>query len=325
MAELRRRGHEVVVMPNAIGRECGTYAASDAARLSDLREALIDETVDVILCGRGGYGCVHLMSEELEQLVRENPKWLLGFSDVSALHALWMRAGAPSLHCSMAKQLALSDPAIQTAATRALLEKELAGTGAPEASLAARCECVGYMFDILEGRSVEYSEERDDLKAPRAGMDGADAGRAQHPLNLPGEASGRIIGGNLAVLNGLASTRWDLLSPENVKGNLLFLEDVGEKIYQVERMLKRLQMAGTLDAASGLLFGRFTDYKPDRNFHTMEEMISTRLKEWGIRKPTAYHFPIGHIQRNLPIPEGVYATLSVSPSHTLLQFLIPNS
>lgn len=293
VAELRRRGCGVRVMPHALGPRCGTYAASDAERFADLREALLDQDVDVILCSRGGYGCVHLLSEELETLVRRNPKWLVGFSDVSALHALWQRAGAPSLHCSMAKQLTLFDigaqaPEIREAAARLNEIPDIA-------DMELLRECVRIMSGILEGR-------REEIRYEAPSPEGV----------IPGHAEGAIVGGNLAVLNGLAATPWDMLSAENLRGKILFLEDVGEKIYQVERMLKRLQLAGVFDAVAGIVFGKFTEYSPDRNFDSMESMIAARMRQWGVSVPVALSFPIGHVSCNFPIPEGAAARLDVS-------------
>lgn len=300
VAELCRCGHEAVVLPHAKGPRHGTFAASDADRLSDLEQALTDPSVDVILCARGGYGCVHLLSERLERLVSRNRKWLVGFSDISALHALWLNAGAPSLHASMAKQLALRSPESQADEVRAFLEPEL-GPDADREGLLRSAEAT---LRILEGaKEISYTfTPAGILNAP-----------APHTV-----AEGIIMGGNLAVLNGLAATRWDILSAERLRGRVLFLEDVGEKIYQVERMLTRLHLAGVFDAVSAVVFGTFTDYRADRNYPSMEAMIADRFKRWGVRCPVVTGAPIGHQSHNLPIPEGWHARLDISaPSATL--------
>lgn len=288
VAELRRRGIDVWEAPHARGPRHGTYAASDAERLADIRAAILDPAVDVILCARGGYGCVHLLSGELESLVRDNPKWLVGFSDVSALHALWLKAGAPSLHASMAKQLTLYSPEIQSTEIRDFINGE-PGLTTERAGLIKSADA---MMAILDGsHEVEYTATVADR------------------LNAPAIAEGEIVGGNLAVLNGLAGTPWDILTPDYLQGKILFLEDVGEKIYQVERMLKRLQLAGVFNAVSAVIFGTFTDYRPDRNYDSMEAMIAGRFAEWGVKCPVAIGFPIGHQAHNLPVPEGCRATL----------------
>ena len=276
IAELKRRGYEPIEMPFTQGHEYGTFAATDRERLADLKAAIENPRVKAILCGRGGYGCVHLLSRELQESVSRNPKWIIGFSDISALHALWQKAGVQSVHSSMAKQLTLHPLDSLTDGIFMLMEK-------PE-------EEVRYTTPALEG-------------------------------SIEGEAEGKLVGGNLAVLNGLAATPWDILSPDYLRGKVLFLEDVGEKIYQVERMLKRLQLAGSLDAAAGIVFGRFTDYNADRNFPSMEKMISERLKEWGIKCPVVLGFPIGHIDDNFPVTEGRRVRLIIKDAEAKLTLL----
>lgn len=261
-AYLRGRGYRPVVMPHARGPRHGTYAASDSERLSDLMTALTDPEIRLIFCSRGGYGCVHLLRHISPQLVADNAKWLLGFSDISALHALWQHAGVASLHASMAKQLTLYPDSPVTEHTMQLLE---GSTGTPANP---------YHIGNLE-------------------------------FVFGGEESGSLsTGGNLAVLNGLAGTPYDILSPAWLQGRVLFLEDVGEKIYQVERMLTRLYLSGALEAASGIVFGQFTDYSADRNFSTMNEMIESRLSEWKVTTPWLTDVPIGHTDENQPLPLG---------------------
>lgn len=104
---LRRRGYQPVIMPSACGPASGSYAASVPARLADLLNALTNPEIDAILCARGGYGSVHLLPEIPVETITNNPKWLIGFSDISALHALWQKAGLVSLHAPMAKHLTL--------------------------------------------------------------------------------------------------------------------------------------------------------------------------------------------------------------------------
>lgn len=282
--QLRRFGYDPIVMPHALGSESGTYAATDAERRNDLRDALTDPEIRAILCARGGYGCNHLLSKEMEEAVRVHPKWLIGFSDVSALHALWQKAGVKSLHASMAKQLALYDIESQSESIREAAASE---TPKDEEERKAIRYCTEVMMGIISG-------EMEELEVEFPGTEG----------NISGEAKGRIVGGNLAVLNGLAGTPWDILTAEYLRGKILFLEDVGEKIYQIERMLKRLQLGGVFEAVSGVIFGQFTEYKGDRNFGLMEEMIRYRMEEWGVRCPVAMNVPIGHQSFNLPIVES---------------------
>ncbi len=290
--QLEAFGYVPVVMPHALGCTCGTFAATDADRLADLRAALADPDIKAILCARGGYGCNHLLSTALETLVRENPKWIVGFSDISALHALWQKAGVKSIHASMAKQLTLFDIASRSAQIREAAAPE---TPSDAMEMEQIRLCTRIMLSIMEGYKDEVSLAADTPE-----------------WCIEGEACGEIAGGNLAVLNGLAATPWDILAPRYLRGKILFLEDVGEKIYQVERMLKRLQLAGVFEAVAGVVFGKFTDYRPDRNFPSMEAMIACRLTEWGVKCPVATGFPIGHVSFNLPVVEGATARLTVS-------------
>lgn len=257
---LRAEGFEPLVMPHAAGR-FGSFSGTAEERLSDLQAALDNPSVKAIICSRGGYGVVHL----LPQLRLERPVWLAGFSDISALHAAWHRAGWLSIHSSMAKELTLR-----------------------------RCEgneANRRLFEILRtGRmpAIEWDA---------------------HPLNRPGQATGTLIGGNLAVLNGLASTPYDLL---NIPGCILVIEDIAEPIYKVERVLWRLSLSGALDRLGGLAIGQFTDYKPSADHADMYSMIRRALG--NVPYPVAFNAPIGHVDGNLPFLEGATATLTVTPS-----------
>lgn len=271
---LCRTGFKAEVMPSALGPADGSFAANLDSRLADLRNALSDPETKCILCARGGYGCVHLLPHISEEEIRRNPKWIIGFSDISALHALWLKAGIASLHAPMAKHLTLLPPDdISTAS----------------------------MLGILEGKqTMDYTV-------------------ASSPYNRPGEAIGRLRGGNLAVLNGLAATPYDILQVDGNEDVILFIEDIAEAIYAVERMLFRLNLAGVLNRIRGLIVGQFTEYRPDRNYSTMEEMISALLSRCGIDSiPVAFNFPTGHVDYNLPLIEGDRVRLTVTEENVRL-------
>lgn len=265
---LESEGFRVVIGRHALGPADGTYACTEAERLSDLRAALLDPEIEAILCARGGYGCAHLLNGvSEEELRRGGGKWLIGFSDVSALHAMMQRAGVRSVHSSMAKHLTLHD---------------------------AGEECNSLLLSILRGaRELTYRE---------AGS-GAD---------IEGEAEGILRGGNLAVLDGLTGTPFDMLMPQAGEDVILFIEDIGEAIYRTERMIRRLALAGALSRYRGIIAGAFTETRGDKNFSSTTEMLRRRLPEWGARGiPIAFDFPIGHIDRNLPMIEGSDARLRV--------------
>lgn len=264
---LRQLGYEPVVMPHALGCR-GSYSGEERERLDDMRMALEDPSVAAILCSRGGYGAVHLL-EQLEPVVGRHVKWLIGFSDISALHALWYARGMASVHGSMAKQLALGT---DTIATKRLL-------------------------DILGGGRPELSW-----------------GSTPLAVNRPGRATAQLTGGNMAVLDALVGTPYNSLRP----GNILFIEDVAEPIYKIERMLYHLKLAGILPSLAGLVVGRFTEYRPDRNYGSMEAMIADMVAEYDY--PVAFNAPVGHVGgENMPLLHGVTSTLIVTDDYCVLK------
>ena len=282
-AFFEKEGFRPIVMPHACGPASGSYAASDAERLADFTAAWSDPSVRAVLCSRGGYGAVHLLHQIPQSMLRSDPKWLIGFSDITALHALLSSAGVASIHSPMAKHLT---------------EK---GADDP---------CTLSLMHILRGEGkMEYNVEGD-------------------PRNICGSAEGRLAGGNLAVLNGLGGTPFDFLRGAGEKGEeedndklIFFIEDISEAIYATERMLYRIWLSGGFRRVAGLVVGRFTDYRPDRNFSSMEDMISAFIRRVGISGiPVAFGFPMGHVDMNLPLVEGARARLAVTRESVSLSF-----
>lgn len=273
-ARLREAGLEPVVFPHALGPNEGSYASSPQGRLSDFLTAWNDGGIRAVLCARGGYGAMEILGAVPPSMLRANAKWLIGFSDISALHAMLLHAGIASLHAPMAKHLCnfpLGDASVKS------LTDALFSSG-----------------------DITYNLR-------------------PHPLNLTGDAEGTIAGGNLAVINGLSATAFDMFSPTEAEGRILFIEDIAEPIYKVERVLRRLRLAGTLHRISGLVVGSFTEYSPDRNHESMEEMIHARLLDWGLEGiPVAFGVPVGHTDHNLAIIEGSQARLSVNSGEVTL-------
>ncbi len=268
---------ELIVYPSVLDENAsGSYAASLAQRVADFTDAWSREDVDLVICARGGYGCVHMLDYLSTEFIAAHPKWLVGFSDVSALHALLYKSGIASIHGGMAKQL---------------VEDTDSGFG-------------GYrrVFKSLVESSHPSLEYRVSV----------------HRYNVHGEGRGVLLGGNLAVLNGLAGTPFDLMAESLRQDVILFIEDVSEPIYAVERMLYRLHLQGVLSKVKGILVGQFTEWKPDRNHESMYDMMHERFEEWGVDCPVAFDFPVGHNERNVPLIEGVEVSLSVRANEVLL-------
>lgn len=257
---LEEKGYDVRVSDHALGKS-GTYSGTVQERLNDLEKALLDPRVKAILCSRGGYGAVHLL-QALDRLpLRDNPKWIIGFSDISALHALMTRHGIASVHGNMAKVLAEGDRQ-------------------PDNEL---------MYAILRGERPVYQFESSDW-------------------DRPGVAQGKLVGGNLAVIAELINTPFDVIKP----GTILFIEDVEEPIYKTERIMYQLRLSGVMEKLAGLIVGQFTDYKPNANYSTVEDMIYDMTA--GYDFPIAMNVPIGHVDHNIPVINSATVTLKVSPA-----------
>lgn len=270
-------GAGLIVYPSALDENAeGSYAASLQQRVADFKDAWSREDVDLVVCARGGYGCVQLLDSLPVEFIADHPKWLVGFSDVSALHALLFKAGVASIHGGMVKQL-VNDTDSGFGRYRAVF-KSLVESDSPR---------------------LTYS-------------------LGPHPYNVQGEASGLLIGGNLAVLNGLAASSCDLMGECSLHDSILFIEDVSEPVYAVERMLYRLHFQGVLHQVKGILVGQFTEWRPDRNYDDIYRMIHDRFSDWNISCPVVFDFPAGHNDRNVPLIEGAHARLSVSPSGSRL-------
>ncbi len=262
---LRSRGFTPLVLPTALGNH-GSFSGSASQRLSDLQAAIDNPEVKAIICGRGGYGAVHLLAD----LDVHRPVWLAGFSDISALHALWHSRGYRSVHSSMAKEL-------------------------------VQCNCPGNdanrrLIEILESGHMPA------IEFPAT------------ELNREGRAEGILRGGNLAVLDALVGTPYDMLC---LSETILVIEDIAEPIYKVERMLWRLKLAGVFDRLKGLVVGQFTEYRPSADWQEMNQMISAMVAAYDF--PVAFNAPFGHVDGNLPFIEGANVTFEVNNTVKLIE------
>lgn len=136
-----------------------------------------------------------------------------------------------------------------------------------------------------------------------------------HPFNRLGTAQAPVLGGNLAVMHALLATPYNLIEP----GCILFIEDIAEQVYQVQRMLHSIRLAGLLPQIKGLIVGQFTNYRENPAGDAMYTMIRDMVAHYGF--PVAFDFPVGHTGRNVPIPEGVMASLTVTQDEIFLDFL----
>lgn len=267
---LTSRGYRVEIAPHCLGAE-GSFSASAADRLADIERAILDPEVKAIICSRGGYGCVHLLPA-LSRLPAECfNKWLVGFSDITALHLLWRAKGFASLHAAMTKYLALGE----------------------------EFPCFAQEMAILEGGHHDLT------------LTGS-------PLDFDGECEGIVTGGNLAVLGGLIGTPfW----PNDTEPKILFIEDIAEPIYKVERILYQLLLSGFFDHCRGIAAGRFTEYRPSADHPDMETMIRRFADNYLPGMPLAFDLPCGHIEENAPLLLNSPARLMVNAGKSRLIYL----
>lgn len=157
-------------------------------------------------------------------------------------------------------------------------------------------EYVLSLKEALEGKKAKYQS-------------------AVHPFNRVGEASGELVGGNLALLAHLTGTGSDI----KTKGRILFIEDVGEQLYNIDRMMHQLKRSGKLDKLAGLVFGGFTETKDtERPFgQTVDEILRDIVREYAY--PVCFDFPVSHTDRNYALKVGVEYTLKVTPSKVMLE------
>jgi muramoyltetrapeptide carboxypeptidase len=269
-------GYRVRLYPGCSMQEGEYLAGPDAARLADLHAAFADDEVAAIHCIRGGYGCLRLLDRIDADLMRRHPKLLMGYSDITALHALLATLGIPSLHAPMAAS-------------------DIVRPGR-EADRDA-------LFALLRGGCVAGT-----VLAPALGEGDAATTAA---LRVPGVAEGRLVGGNLSMVAHLLGTPWAW----DARGAIVFLEDVSEEPYRVDRYLTQMRLAGVLDAAAGFVLGSFTDQASPL------PQLAEALRPLG--KPVLGGWPTGHGTPNRPLPLGLRARLDAGAGTlTLLESLL---
>jgi muramoyltetrapeptide carboxypeptidase len=265
----RALGYEPLLGPNTAQRY-GYFAGTDEQRLADLNGALRDPDVAAIWCLRGGYGITRILDEVDFDALARRPRPLIGYSDITALlNAALHHAGVVTFHAPMAR-------AAMPPFSRWHFERVLA---APEP--AGRLGRLPVPPDILLPRENRITTLRG------------------------GVAEGRLLGGNLSLVQCLVGTS----HLPDLDGSILFLEDVGEDLYRVDRMLAHLRMVGALQRLAGIAVGRFTELKRSIGDGALgfDEVLATYFLPLGI--PVANGFPVGHIDDQWTLPLGVRARL----------------
>lgn len=251
---VRAFGWEPVTGNYVLARN-GYLAGSDDERLADFNAAARDPSIDAIWCVRGGYGAMRLLEEVDYEAFARGGKSLIGFSDITALHAaIGARADLVTFHGPTARQAL-------TPFSRRSMEQALRNTGDP-------------FPDTEELRML-----------------------------TPGTARGPLAGGNLALLAALCGTAY----APRFDGAILVVEDVGEAVYRVDRMLTQLRLAGALERCVGIVFGQFTERPESPDGRPLDEVLEETARALDL--PCIAGAPVGHVDDQWTIPLGAMAEL----------------
>lgn len=264
---LESKGYCVVIGKNTLGRN-NYFSGTDEERINDFQEALDNPEVKAILCARGGYGAVRIVDKIQWASQLRDPKWIIGFSDITVFHQRMQRFGIQSIHATMPLNFQQNSP-----------------------------KSLETLLDSLEGKS--YS-----IESP------------SNESNKKGKAQGELVGGNLSILYSLIGTDDQI----NYKDKILFIEEVGEQLYAIDRMLFAFKKAGIFDQINGLIVGGMTgikDTEPSTGF-TIESCILDQFQYSNI--PICFQFPAGHIDDNRALILGKNSELIVSETKTTLTF-----
>ena len=260
-----------VVLGSTIYETYGHFSSTDINREKDFQKAIDDNKIKAIWCARGGYGAMRIIDNINYDNLSKNPKWVIGYSDITAIHNDIHNLGVESLHGVMCKSLE---------------------------DISVDDDSISKLKDILfEEGELNYIIERNEY-------------------NIIGEASGKLVGGNLTLLQSLLQSK----SSIDTTNKIIFIEDVGEYLYHIDRMLHSLKRADYFSKCSGLIVGDFTDIKKNetkfgKNLH---EIINEIVEEYNI--PVMYGFPAGHGEKNLPLIFGRNVQIIVGENKSEIRF-----
>lgn len=258
-----------VVLGNTIGKDNFQLGGTDEERAEDLQQMINRNDIKAIWIARGGYGTVRIIDKIDFSSLQNQPKWIIGFSDITVLHSHLHGLGLGSLHAIMPFSVPNA-----TAESKESLRKTLFG----------------------EKLSYEINS---------------------HNANISGQATGQIIGGNLSILYSLLGSA----SSVNTNGKILFIEDLDEYLYHVDRMMQNLKRNGYFDNLNGLIVGGMTDMHDNQIpfGYNAVQIITEIIKPYQI--PVCFDFPAGHISDNRALKLGTKVALNVTGQSTTLKYI----
>lgn len=265
-----------VEIGSTVGKKDFTYGGNDDERAAELQQMLNNSNIKAIMCARGGYGLVRIIDRiDFKQFTKQ-PKWIIGFSDITVLHChINYNFGIATLHSKM---------------------------------------CNSFPSDWTEAEPIQVTT----IESIKKALLGEEMNytTVASPSNRLGKAQGQLIGGNLSIIQNMAGTPSDI----ETKGKILFIEDVDEYAYNIDRMFWNLKRTGKLDKLAGLIIGGFK-MKPDTAGEefgkTIYDIVNEKIK--GYNYPVCFDFPVGHQRANFALKCGVQHSLEVNESGSALK------
>ncbi len=261
---------------STVGKRDFTFGGTDEDRRADFQQMLDDPSLQAILCARGGYGCIRFIDQLDFTKFVARPKWIIGFSDVTVIHAhLNHNFRIASIHSKMCNSFPDRLNEAEPMQLRSIVSIRTA----------------------LTGNRVEYPLVPD-------------------PGNRNGTGSGLLTGGNLKTIENLAGTASDL----HTEGMILFVEDVDEYLYSIDRMFFSLRRTGKLDKLAGLIIGGFKVKPDDAGDEFGRSVYNIVLEHVGsYQYPVCFNFPTGHQKANFALKCGVKHQLTVSEQEVIFK------
>lgn len=261
----------VVFLGNHLFTQSHTFAGTDEQRIEDLQKALDNPSIKAIWSARGGYGAVRIIDDlDLTEFYK-NPKWIIGYSDVTVFHNKLNNLGYETIHAQMPLTLDLEN--------------------------SVQKKSIVSLHKALFGKKLSYK-----LNAKK--------------FNRIGESRGQLVGGNLSIVYSMlgSDTEFDM------DGKILFIEDVGEALYHIDRMMISLERAGYFKNCNGLIVGDFRLKKNEGNSfgESLEEIVNRVVADYDF--PVVYGFPAGHIDDNRALIFGSYIDLKVTDKKVKITF-----
>jgi muramoyltetrapeptide carboxypeptidase len=246
------------------------FAGSDELRANDLQKSIDDDGIKAIFVARGGYGTMRIIDKIDFHRFVENPKWIVGFSDITVLHShIQKNFRIETLHAPMPLTFQWDEDSLTK------------------------------LKELLFGKRISY--------------------KVNHVSTVPfriGNATAEIIGGNLSILYALQSSESDLITDDKI----LFIEDLDEYLYHIDRMILSLARAGKFNRLKGLIVGSMADMKDNKIpfGKNANEIIADAVANFDF--PVVYNFPSGHDKINMPLILGREITLEVNQIETIVNF-----